>query len=178
MQILSKIIVIGLGLAGISNALPAPTETGSAPALTTGYLAPPPGFDTSKHKTPPKGFTPPKLTGLQKRQYDAYAHVVLCDNWYFGGQCDTYDITPNGQPWLLSWLGNMNDRTSSFKVYTNGNPGKVCRLFLDYYFDGSGNLKCSGAYYEAGVTNGNVVVGDALQGYWNDAISCGLCWSY
>ncbi|KAK6336929.1 hypothetical protein TWF718_009718 [Orbilia javanica] len=187
MQYLSKIIAIGLGLTGIANALPAPAETTSEPALKTGYLAPPPGLDTSKHKTPPKGFKPPKVVvsvspvsngGLQKRQSDPYAHVVLCDNWYFGGQCDDYAVTPNGQPWLVSWFGNMNDRTSSFVVYTNGNPGKVCRLFLDYYYDSSGRLQCSGGYYEAGVTTYNVVTADALQGSWNDAISCGLCWSY
>ncbi|TGJ72403.1 hypothetical protein EYR41_004299 [Orbilia oligospora] len=187
MQFLSKIILIGLGLTGISNALPAPTETDSSPALRTGYLAPPPGLDTSKHKTPPKGFVPPKVVvdvspadkaSLQKRQSDPYVHVVLCDNWYFGGQCDDYTISPNGQPWILSWFGNMNDRTSSFKVYTNGNPGKVCQLYLDYYYDSYGNLKCSGSFFEVGATTYNWGYNDALQGGLNDAISCGLCWSY
>ncbi|EPS38039.1 hypothetical protein H072_8246 [Dactylellina haptotyla CBS 200.50] len=186
MWIFLKIFLLGLSFVGFVQARPRPETTNPAGILTTGYSAPPPGFDTSKHKTPPDGFiipndivisaTPWNNTDLLKRQVikDLTVHVVLCDNWFFGGQCVDYSIQPNAQTALLSWWGNMNDRTSSFRVYVPSLTWARCRLFLDYYYDSNGPV-CSGAYFDSWVSPGFDSYNDALQNPYNDAISCLYC---
>ncbi|KAK6525301.1 hypothetical protein TWF694_005446 [Orbilia ellipsospora] len=179
MQLLSKILFVSLS----GLAVAAPVEQ---PALPHGvekiFISPPAGIDISKHQSPPSNFNVTEAKSINRfsgdgklAKRDANAHVILYDNFYFGGESEELSLTPTGGAILVEWYGKMNDRTSSLKVGSDAYPGKKCHFSADYWYDNSG-LHCSGVTLEATVFGGPSIQSvDVLGGDLNDKISCIWC---
>ncbi|KAF3912971.1 hypothetical protein AA313_de0202654 [Arthrobotrys entomopaga] len=195
-QFLSKIFLIGL--IGHAAAMPAedPTKASMAmakpPSFAHTNIPVPPGLDISKHKTPPKGFKVPTHVhlgqqgnlkrpsdALQKRQTDpGIAYLYLWQDWYYGGEAARLDVYPNSVPFVIGWYTDLDDNASSIEIYSAAYPEKACAVFRDWYYDGNGNVQCSGdglVLYSGYGTPSSYAI-STLVGDLNDSLSCAFCW--
>ncbi|KAK6542369.1 hypothetical protein TWF694_006327 [Orbilia ellipsospora] len=189
MQLLSKTFLFAL--VGYAAAVPAPATPSKAGRITYGNIPAPPGLDISKHKTPPpefnittyhaqvkKGHAKKPGNELEKRD-PSIARLFLFDNWNYGGEVVELDVVPNSYPFLIQWYTDLDDRVSSFVLSSDSYPEKACTLAKDYYWDGNGNVQCSGTTITvwSGYGSPSSDAIPALVGDLNDALSCVWCWA-